>query len=445
MKLRHTIAIVFFSCALFAFSCQKGIHWTFASEGELTKDADGNCLPITITGSYLINQQLSDSNRLTVSVNVTTAGTYTIYSDTVNGYSFSAEGTFKNIGSTQVVLAGKGTPTVAGTNYFKIFYNTSICQAAVVVKSTATPTASFTFKDAQGNCMSDTVNGSYVKDIVIDTFANLIVTVNVDTAGTFTIATDKVNGYQFLATGTFINTGIQTVKLTAAGTPVNAGTDVFTLKNKASQCTFPVTVLAAVVPTSNTSYFPLTLNSYWVYDDLTTAGDTIKRTITGTTIENGNTYWVMDEDKKYYPAQYKFRSLAGLYYEYMRFDKYTNSFQFAEEIDTTLYFLNDQLQAGTSWESDEIRANASFNQIIFLKYGYRCIQVNAVVTINGKAFANVYKIQMQPQIKSEFDVYGLTGETYNYYYAKGIGLIYMSEEIRGYKSVEMQIKDWLVN
>jgi uncharacterized protein (TIGR02145 family) len=53
---------------------------------------------------------------ITLVANVTTAGTYTIFTNTVNGVTFSASGTFGSTGNQTVTLTPTGTPTLAG-NY----------------------------------------------------------------------------------------------------------------------------------------------------------------------------------------------------------------------------------------------------------------------------------------------------------------------------------------
>ena len=284
-----------------------------------------------------------------------------------------------------------------------------------------------------------------MKNVPLDTSPIVLVGVNVLKPGYFKIYTNTVNGYMFTATGQFSTTGIQTVKLTASGTPVNEGADQFTIQPGSGACTFPVTVLGATVPVTNSDYFPLTADNYWVYDDLWNKGDSVVRRISGTTTENGDMYYVINEQNVISSPQYLFRKSGNDYVEYGRIDRYTNSFQYADEIDTTLIFLQQDLQAGTSWESDEIAAKANFGQLIYLKYLYRCTQTGAVVTINGKAFSDVYKIEMYPEIKSEFAGYGYTGEVYTYYYAKGVGLIYMRLTNRGFTISEWQIRKWQIN
>ncbi len=439
--------LVVFLLSLTAFSCQKGIVWQ--SEGELQKDNVGMCLPVSVGGTYSVNQLLADSNYLTVSVNVTLPGTYNIYTDTVNGYSFKAAGTFESKGVRSVKMIAVGKPVISGINNFSIFYNQSVCEAAVTVvgKDSVTPPvsqATYIFKDENNNCQPVAVNGYYVANNLLDTFNTVFVPVNVIAPGTFSITTDTVNGYYFSASGTFSSTGNQSIKLMAHGSPMNEGTNVFSLQDSVAVCHFSVSVVVAEPVTSN-DLLPLAINNRWVYDDLINKGDSIVRTVTGTTQENGNSYFVVKQRENTDSLQYLFRKQVIQYFEYARIDKYTNSFQYSQDIDTDLVFLNEVITTGASWESVEIKNTASFGQIIFLKYYFVCTGMKMVITINGKTFANVYEFTMQPEIRSEYAGYGLTGELYTFYYAKGIGLIYMRQENQYSVSNEMQIRNWKIN
>jgi hypothetical protein len=447
MKKKSYALLIIFCCFIVVNSCQKGISWDFPSEGELEKDIEDNCAPVTASGNYVADKEVSDSNYLIVSLQITVPGTYTVYSDTVNGFYFKGTGEVESAGTTKVKLACGGKPLLADTSYLTIFYNNSQCQATIVVNGDAleTDSAQFSFQNNQNNCLADTVYGTYFKNVPLDTSSTVSVSVNVLLPGYFKIFTNTVNGYSFAASGQFASTGIQTVKLTASGTPMNEGTDQFDLQPGSGVCTFNVTVLGSTVPVTNNDYFPLAANNYWVYDDLWNRGDSVVRRVTGTSIENGNTYYEIDEQNVNSNPQYLFRKDGNDYFEYGRIDRYTNSVQYADEIDTTLLFLNQDLQAGVSWESVEIAAKANFGQLIYLKYLYRCLQTNAIVTINGKAFSNVYIISMMPEIKSEFAGYGSTSEVYTYYYAKGIGLIYMKCSRQNFTVSEMQIRRWNVN
>jgi hypothetical protein len=77
---------------------------TIRAAGSLAKDSNGNCLPVLINGNYVADSTVSDENFITVDVNVTSPGSYVIYTDTLNGYSFKALGNFTNTGINKVKL-----------------------------------------------------------------------------------------------------------------------------------------------------------------------------------------------------------------------------------------------------------------------------------------------------------------------------------------------------
>jgi len=548
--MKKNLLFILFCCII--FSCQKGIHWDLASTGFLPKDSNGNCLYVTVNGNYVADSTISGDNFILVDVNVTGFGSYNIYTDSINGYLFKASGNFDKTGIYHVKLVCSGKPVAAGTDYFTIHYDTSICEAVVTVTSNAIPTAIFSLQGAPGNCLNNTVTGDYVKGITLDTSDKVSINVNVVTPGRYDMTTSVVNGYSFSATGTFAaagvqsvtmfptgtplnegkdafkvltdsstctfevqvksdsaeftlqesmgkcmndsvmgtyvkgvgldtvskatisvnvtvpgkylvttnivngysfigagtfsSTGVQIIILYAEGIPINGGVDIFSVTAGTTSCSFEVTVLPGFVSVTGDDYFPLTDSSYWIYDDLFAKGNTIKRSIDGTSTANGKVYSVMKQTDNYGSnEQFLFRRNDADYLEYGREDKYTASFQYDKNIFTDLLFLNQYVGQGTYWESPEFEDTATFGQVIFLKYGYKCLKTNAVVAVNGNAFANVCIIEMRPQIHSLGNPWGSTNEIYTCYYAKGVGLIYYYAVSNfGYRKAEMQLKSWLV-
>jgi hypothetical protein len=78
----------------------------------------GTCTGAVTAGSYTVGSSASLSNTVTVKVNVTSVGTYTITANTSNGLTFSKTGVFTTTGLQDVVLTASGTPTAAGTFNF---------------------------------------------------------------------------------------------------------------------------------------------------------------------------------------------------------------------------------------------------------------------------------------------------------------------------------------
>ena len=64
------------------------------SSGSLQSGTTGDCLGSVVGGVYKADTTLADSNYVDVKVDVTTAGDYTISTDTINGFYFSGAGLF---------------------------------------------------------------------------------------------------------------------------------------------------------------------------------------------------------------------------------------------------------------------------------------------------------------------------------------------------------------
>lgn len=73
------------------------------------------CTAPVINGVYVKGTALSASNTITLKVNVTTAGSYNISTNTANGINFSGSGVFLSTGNNiDVTLTGSGTPLATG-------------------------------------------------------------------------------------------------------------------------------------------------------------------------------------------------------------------------------------------------------------------------------------------------------------------------------------------
>lgn len=96
-----------------------------------------------------------------------------------------------------------------------------------------------------GDCMPSTVYGIYKADSLLDNTNFIDVQVNLNATGTYDIKSDTVNGYSFRGTGTLGATGINTVRLYAAGKPLVSGIDNFTIVFDTSVCTVSVSVIGA--------------------------------------------------------------------------------------------------------------------------------------------------------------------------------------------------------
>lgn len=76
--------------------------------------------------------------------NVTTVGTYTIFTNTINGVTFSASGTFGGTGNRTVTLTPTGTPTLAGNYMWTTNLTPSINVYGSVITTSAPIGSSYT-------------------------------------------------------------------------------------------------------------------------------------------------------------------------------------------------------------------------------------------------------------------------------------------------------------
>jgi hypothetical protein len=194
------------------------------------------CTDVTISGTYGLGTPLTSTNTITVKVNVTSKGSFTIATNTVGGMTFSKSGGFDNTGVQTVVLAGSGTPTTAGVNAFTV--GTGGCTFNVNVVGPAV----FTYLDGTGVCSVPTVGGTYGVGTPLVAANTVTVKANVTNPGTFTISTTS-GGMTFSKTGEFTTTGIQNVVLQGTGTPTTGGPNVFNI----GSCTFSIPVVGPAV------------------------------------------------------------------------------------------------------------------------------------------------------------------------------------------------------
>lgn len=524
------------------YSCQKelSVEYSSAAKGSLQSSA-GDCLPKTVGGAYVAAKALIDSNFIDVTVTVTAPGPYTIFTDTLNGYAFKATGTFATTGPTTVRLKGSGTPAIAGTDDFTVYFDSSYCDVAVTVLPAGSSggAAVYNLGGAGGACTPFTPSGNYIKDTTLDGRHFVTVTLNVTAVGTYAISTNTVNGYFFSASGTFGATGTQTITLNGSGKPVAAGTDAFTVTGGTSTCSFTITVTATapvgcnpnvqgtytaataatatnkvtlthtyaaagtytvstntvngysfgpspvtatagtattitltatgtpaaagtdnftvsfgdgqtcsfsvtVIPgtvVTNTDYFPTTQGSYWTYDDGAGA-DTFKVTVNGTAALSGNTYQKFNYTGFFTGVEYYRKDPVSSFY-FQSLDTAGTGAQGVSfnQARLDLLFMKNTLSGGATWNSDFACTVSGFPSK--LRFKYTCVDATSPKTVNGKTFTNVYKIQEEDQVD-----FGNTGNfqvlagPFTYYYAKGIGLI-AAEDENG--DLYQAIRYWVVN
>ncbi len=170
MKALKYLAVVL-AGIFFSAGCQK--EFSIESEpgqgfatGSLKNEA-GNCMPVTINGKYVKDSALTDSNYIVVQVNFSTRGSYKIFTDTSNGFSFQAAGSTKDSGLQYIRLAGTGKPLLAQPTIFVVAFDTSVCMFSINVtdSSIAPPVTSGDYFPT-----TDHSNWTYTNSITSDTF-----------------------------------------------------------------------------------------------------------------------------------------------------------------------------------------------------------------------------------------------------------------------------------
>jgi hypothetical protein len=212
--------ILSFALAFLVFftACQKevSVESGTPSAGSLQNTA-GDCMPKNVGGNFIANKVLNDSNFIEVSVDVAVPGSYTIFTDTVNGYYFRGQGSFANAGTATVKLKGNGKPLVAGTDNFLVIYDSTFCSIDVTVLpagSNPPPAGSglyfplsnnswWSYDDGSADTVVNTVKGTttlngktYSRFVLTDDFGTS------DTAYYRLDATTK-NYYQYVSTDAF--------------------------------------------------------------------------------------------------------------------------------------------------------------------------------------------------------------------------------------------------
>ena len=140
MKALKYLAIVLAGFFLFIackkeLSFERGVPLTPA-KGSL-KDSFGNCMPVVTNGKYVKNAALADSNYIVVKVNFSSPGSYSISTDTSNGFSFHSSGIMADSGLQTITLKGTGTPAAVQVTNFLVAFDSSICTFSINVLDSA--------------------------------------------------------------------------------------------------------------------------------------------------------------------------------------------------------------------------------------------------------------------------------------------------------------------
>jgi len=423
----HPLLLSVLMILLFFSACQKEKSFesgSSASAGSLQSDGAGDCLPKTVAGVYEEGTALDPAtNYIDVQVNVTKSGSYVIYTDTVNGTYFRATGTFTTDGANTVRLTGNGTPAGDGIFNYTVTYTTSACVVPVTVLPVGGAVdAVLTLAGAPDECLNYTVAGDYVTGVAMTTTNTVVINVNVTTVGTYTISTALSNGMSFASAGTLANLGLQTITLTATGTPVATGSTNFPITVGTSTCHFAVDVAA---PASAFDYFPRNTGSNWSYQYDGVADDSmLLRSDRDTTI-GVNTY-------KIFIGTYDASAGFGTYGNYRKSGSNYHTYAdlglaFGMDDDSVFVdyiFLKDNVAAGSTWQSATI-AGTITGTPVSVRIAFKIEQKDVSVTVNGTVYNNVIVVSEKYDVDfgtGFFDVTDVVGY-YKTYYARDIGMI----------------------
>jgi len=109
--------------------------------------APNACTLPVINGVYAATVPVSATNTAVIKVNVTTAGSYNIVTNIVNGLSFSATGVFTTTGTgIAVTLNAAGTPLMAGTTTLKPAVGAANCSFDVTIGAAPVVTGIYSCK-----------------------------------------------------------------------------------------------------------------------------------------------------------------------------------------------------------------------------------------------------------------------------------------------------------
>jgi hypothetical protein len=227
-------ALVLFTSCYKEYSIEGGAQAQYSIQGS-----PANCSPAVLSGFYIAGTPTASGNTLQLTVNVTTAGNYTIYTLPADGLSFSASGNFADTGTTLVTLQASGTPDSAGSFSVKIpgdggcYFTLTVLQKAP---------AQYTLAGYPNDCSTPLVGGTFTANTYVQPSNTLTLQVIVNTPGDYNITTDTVDGISFSAAGHFNTAGTQTVVLKGYGSPQTAGVPYFNVKADSSYCSFGIPV-----------------------------------------------------------------------------------------------------------------------------------------------------------------------------------------------------------
>ncbi len=401
MKSFFRYPVFLFILSYLFFSCQKEVSFekgnSTESVGSLQVNATtGVCLGVVVNGVYKKDSVFNSSHYIDINVKVDTIGSYSIATDTANGFYFRATGSFTTTGVQLVKLKAFGKPIAVRTNVFTANYHGTSCEFPVTVLAGTGGSGIFTLNGSPNNCTGAVVNGTYEVGTSLISNNTVVLNISVTTIGTWSLATTTTNGMTFSGSGNFINTGAQTITLLGTGTPLTAGAINIPVTVGTTTCTFSVTCVA--IP----DYFPRTTYSNWSYEIDGIANDSIlMKVIPETHTANGNNYkifmWTDNAAMGFDTAGY-YRKAGSDYWEWIDMGDYIG---FDNSLWLEYNFLKDNLNSSATWNTQTFTGTVTptggtpIN--VSARFLYTILQKDVIISVNGTNYANTIVVKEELQ------------------------------------------------
>lgn len=138
------------------------------SDGVLG-DSSGLCKPVVLNGVYKQAIAMLPGNTVEVEVTVAAAGSYSIFTDAVNGITFSGDGTIANTGPQTITLQATGTPAFSGIQQFILHYGNSQCIFTVNFVPGAAPSGDYYPTSTNSIWLYENGSETYINKVVSGT------------------------------------------------------------------------------------------------------------------------------------------------------------------------------------------------------------------------------------------------------------------------------------
>lgn len=281
-------------------------------------------------------------------------------------------------------------------------------------------------------CANIVPNGIYTQGVALGSSNTVQVEVNVATAGSYTIATNTVNGVSFSGTGNFTTTGVQNVILTGTGTPIDSALFTYSVSFKSSTCDFQIRYLPGTTPPPPPvgDYFPTTPGSFWVYEysDMTTQDSVLTSVTNNMPVINGQTYSMFLTDA--IPASgvsdtTTYRKTGGEYFQALDIQKY---FEVDAPVTVEYTFLKDNVPVGTTYQSSQY--SAQYSGVPITGYIETTILDKApTADVGGATYNDVIKVKNEYFITLVAGLPPVSQLSEERWFAKGIGLIFLNSDL----------------